>query len=434
LAWLWRLRDSTAVAALTCFSYIGARAKKTYNGVTTYYVGALYESTTWNGGSSISKFYYFGGQRVAVKQDINTSYIHSDHLGSTSKTTGASSSTQTYYPFGAIRTASGTLPTDYGFTGQKRDATANLMFYGARYYDPALARFIQPDTIVPNPIDPQSLNRYSYVRNNPVNRIDPSGHDDCEQQSEDCDTYFHAQGLCWNAKHEEYSKSCPATVDSEEHLDQLRDEHPELLANPHLQLLFGIDNQEKRLSILNTVGNYIIDHGGTDLDLLVTLSALDAQMVRNNPLFFVDDLTLIFLGWHARDAMICGINNNVCRPTSQFSLAQQINARQHRGSGFDIKYQDPLAPSNQPGHFWEFVAVSYWTDGPIASVGAIMHERVATWTGNLGGSDQDLALSFMAIDLGQMLAWENISPMESPLWLYAHLGPPYDEKATGFGY
>ncbi len=104
----------------------------------------------------------FGGQRVAVKQDINISYLHGDHLGSTSKTTGASTSTQTYYPYGAIKTSSGTVPTDYGFTGQKRDATANLMYYNARYYDPALARFIQPDTIVPNPLNPQS--RMNYTR------------------------------------------------------------------------------------------------------------------------------------------------------------------------------------------------------------------------------------------------------------------------------
>ena len=51
-----------------------------------------------------------------------------------------------------------------------------LYFYHARYYDPTLARFIQPDTLVPDPGDPQSLNRYSYVGNNPVRYTDPSGH------------------------------------------------------------------------------------------------------------------------------------------------------------------------------------------------------------------------------------------------------------------
>jgi len=52
-----------------------------------------------------------------------------------------------------------------------------LYYYGARYYDAALGRFIQPDTIVPEPGNPQSLNRYSYVRNNPLRFVDPSGFD-----------------------------------------------------------------------------------------------------------------------------------------------------------------------------------------------------------------------------------------------------------------
>jgi RHS repeat-associated protein len=47
--------------------------------------------------------------------------------------------------------------------------------YGARFYDPALGRFLQPDASVPDPLSPQSLDRYSYVRNNPLGRIDPTG-------------------------------------------------------------------------------------------------------------------------------------------------------------------------------------------------------------------------------------------------------------------
>ena len=42
--------------------------------------------------------------------------------------------------------------------GQRYDHAIGLYLYNARYYDPALGRFIQPDTIVPNPGDPQSLN------------------------------------------------------------------------------------------------------------------------------------------------------------------------------------------------------------------------------------------------------------------------------------
>ena len=50
------------------------------------------------------------------------------------------------------------------------------MFFNARYYDPMIRRFVSPDTIIPDPANPQDFNRYSYVRNNPVNFNDPTGH------------------------------------------------------------------------------------------------------------------------------------------------------------------------------------------------------------------------------------------------------------------
>ena len=58
-----------------------------------------------------------------------------------------------------------------------------MLFYGARWYDPQVGRFLQPDTIVPQPGDPQSLNRYSYALNNPLRYTDPTGH---MQQCPDC--------------------------------------------------------------------------------------------------------------------------------------------------------------------------------------------------------------------------------------------------------
>lgn len=50
---------------------------------------------------------------------------------------------------------------------------------GARFYDPALARWLSADTLVPEPANPQSLNRYSYVLGNPCGYSDPSGHTPC---------------------------------------------------------------------------------------------------------------------------------------------------------------------------------------------------------------------------------------------------------------
>ena len=83
------------------------------------------------------------------------------------------------------------LPTDRRFTGQRREAGLGLYDYGARYYDPTLGRFIQADTLVPEPANPQSLNRYSYVLNSPLRYTDPTGH--AEWPGEDGDETIEAR-------------------------------------------------------------------------------------------------------------------------------------------------------------------------------------------------------------------------------------------------
>ena len=80
-----------------------------------------------------------------------------------------------YKPWGETRFTTGTTPTTWRFTGQREDATIGLYFYNARYLDPQPGRFISPDTIVPAPGNPQALNRYSYVLNNPLRYTDPTG-------------------------------------------------------------------------------------------------------------------------------------------------------------------------------------------------------------------------------------------------------------------
>jgi RHS repeat-associated protein len=108
-------------------------------------------------------------------------YHHGDQLGSivsSRASSGALIQRTLYRPFGsAVGLASGAAPTpSFGFTGQRFEAAVGLYDYGARWYEPALGRFLQPDPLIPNPRDPQELNRYAYARNNPLLRIDPSGH------------------------------------------------------------------------------------------------------------------------------------------------------------------------------------------------------------------------------------------------------------------
>ncbi len=154
----------------------GERVKGVVNGVTTVYIGNYYEKQ----GSTVRKYYYAGSTRVAMRENGILYWLLADHLGSTAVTangtTGARVAEVRYKAWGEDRYTFGTTPTTYRYTGQRRENAIGLYFYNARWYDPALGRFTQPDTLVPSASSPQSLNRYTYVYNNPVRNIDPSGH------------------------------------------------------------------------------------------------------------------------------------------------------------------------------------------------------------------------------------------------------------------
>lgn len=83
-----------------------------------------------------------------------------------------------YAAFGSERFQDNTAAIEMSnrYTGQQLDEETGLYYYNARYYDPELGRFTQPDTIVPSPSNPQTLNRYTYADNSPFVYVDPSGH------------------------------------------------------------------------------------------------------------------------------------------------------------------------------------------------------------------------------------------------------------------
>ena len=124
----------------------------------------------------VSKYYYLNGLRIAKAVDGNVTWIHSDHLHSATiltDETGAEIRLLAYAAFGeeAENVGSGDAPK-YSYTGKELDSSG-LMYYGARYYDPALSRFITADTVYD--AGPQGLNRYAYALNNPIRYHDPSG-------------------------------------------------------------------------------------------------------------------------------------------------------------------------------------------------------------------------------------------------------------------
>jgi RHS repeat-associated protein len=128
---------------------------------------------------------YAGGRQVCTFDKTGTNvfqYYHPDDLTSTSIQTdqnGNQIQNYGYSAFGQSRyTQSSTVfKVSRRYTGQVLDDATGLYYYNARYYDPQLGRFTQPDDTIPDFSDPQSYNRYAYCVNNPLRFTDPSGHD-----------------------------------------------------------------------------------------------------------------------------------------------------------------------------------------------------------------------------------------------------------------
>ena len=172
---------SGPVNATFLYDAEGRRVWGKVDGTKVVYMGDWYEWWSTTGAS----YYHFNGRRVAMRVGDDVRYLHADHLNSNVRTTGAvSTGPQYYYPYGAMRGGSQVRPA-YRFTGQKEEAALGLYYYKARWYDPELRRFIQPDPIEPEPGSPQAFNRYSYVLNNPVRYTDPSGYEPRQPRGED---------------------------------------------------------------------------------------------------------------------------------------------------------------------------------------------------------------------------------------------------------
>jgi RHS repeat-associated protein len=166
---------SGTVSASFAYNGDGQRVTATIGtAAITTYIGGYFE---WQGG--VGKSYYFaGGQRIAMRQGSTLYFLLTDHLGSTAITAtsgGGWYAELRYYPWGGTRYSSGTTPTSFRYTGQ-RQAEVGLYYYGARYYDPQVGRFVSPDTIIPHRQGSQAWDRYAYVNNNPIKYTDPTGH------------------------------------------------------------------------------------------------------------------------------------------------------------------------------------------------------------------------------------------------------------------
>ncbi|MGA2350370.1 MAG: RHS repeat-associated core domain-containing protein [Terracidiphilus sp.] len=138
---------------------------------------------------------FAGGKLLATYNGTDTIFALQDWLGSKRVEVGASGCATTFasLPFGDGLTT-GSLPgyspcmdaTEHHYTGKERDTESGNDYFEARYYSSAMGRFLSPDwSAQEEPVpyakldNPQTLNLYSYVQNNPLTSTDPTGHEGC---------------------------------------------------------------------------------------------------------------------------------------------------------------------------------------------------------------------------------------------------------------
>lgn len=155
-----RLRQTVIAGATTNLAYDGVDLVAEYDSA-----GTLLRRYVHGPGMDEPLVWYEGTGTA------NKNWLYADHLGSivaTANSAGASTATYTYGPYGEPNVTTGSR---FRYTGQQLIGQLNLYYYKARFYSPAIGRFLQTDPIG----TADDMNLYAYVGNNPINATDPMG-------------------------------------------------------------------------------------------------------------------------------------------------------------------------------------------------------------------------------------------------------------------
>ncbi|MBO0889019.1 hypothetical protein J2P12_07970, partial [Candidatus Bathyarchaeota archaeon] len=176
---LLSVTNNTMVQGYYAYDGLGRRIEAKEGASTTFYsyTGTETLSDQFTSGAS-NNYVYANGLRIArMGEYVSTYYYHVDALGSTRLVTDANHSivfSDSYQAYGQDNSPSGTEALK--FTGKPVSQTTGLYYEYSRWYDPSIGRFISQDSDPGHRSDPQSLNYYVYVQNNPTSNTDPTGH------------------------------------------------------------------------------------------------------------------------------------------------------------------------------------------------------------------------------------------------------------------
>ena len=178
--------DGETVASYA-YNVDGLRIKKTVDDKTIHHVwdgsqqiiadvvdNEFYEANCYLRGTNLVATYNY---QNGVKSGYTyyTQNAHGDVVNLTDET-GAVTKSYTYDAFGVEQNIDDADDNAFRYCGEYYDSESGTIYLRARYYDPAIGRFISRDSVTGENTDPLSLNLYTYCHNNPIIGIDPSGH------------------------------------------------------------------------------------------------------------------------------------------------------------------------------------------------------------------------------------------------------------------
>ena len=177
----------TAAGVTYTYSGDGQRVQKSNGTLYWYGTGSDPLDESDAAGNITNEYIFFGGSRIARRDSAsNVNYYFSDHLGSARVVTNASGTIlddSDFYPFGGERSYNSSSGNRYKFERKERDAETGNDNFGARSYISRFGRFLSVDwSAVPAPVpyanltNPQTLNLYSFVADNPATFADLDGH------------------------------------------------------------------------------------------------------------------------------------------------------------------------------------------------------------------------------------------------------------------
>ncbi len=154
----------------------GRRTEKVDSAGTKKYIWAGRKVISeYDGSDNLTDKYAYGTRRRVVSRKVESSgnvyFYHQDELGSVVKITNSSGTVVNSYDYddyGNMISQTEGITNDYTYTGKERDKDSGLYYFGARYYNPIIGRWLTKD---PLPF----INRYCYVKANPINFIDKWG-------------------------------------------------------------------------------------------------------------------------------------------------------------------------------------------------------------------------------------------------------------------